>query len=79
MKSKGFLLFAVILIACIVVSNVTACGYGKYQREVPVVLTPPISASDYNVRHMSFIDDSVISGMVEMRDTYQKYKALEGE
>lgn len=26
---------------------------------------------------MSFIDDSVISGMDEMRDTYLKYKSLE--
>ena len=65
------------LLSMLIVGSVSACGYGKYQRECKVVIIPPIDATQYNVRHMSFIDDSVISGMDEMRDTYLKYKALE--
>ena len=65
------------LIGCFLVGSVSACGYGKYQRECKIVINPPIDATQYNVRHMSFIDDSLIEGMDDMRSTYQMYKALE--
>jgi len=71
------ILLVLLVALMILVGCVNACGYGKYQRDCPVVITPPIDATKYDARHMSFIDVSVIDGIEDMENAYLMYSECE--